>query len=188
MQYFINIAPLPPGKPCNPSSHNQVVIFWIVMPFIICIFLWILGHSIYRGWRLRKQRELVTTASVAFANSDGIPSPTPPISVLPNSDGIPSATSVPSGDNSSGIPSPSSVPSADNSSGIPPPISALSTDNSPVMPNVDAFPPPDSILPSAPPLGILACDSCAYPECNILPSQLVCPSCWNMRPLNVCAA
>lgn len=158
MQYFINIAPLPPGKPCNPSSHNQVVIFWFVMPFTICIFLWALGRSLYRGWRLRKQQEHVTTlsdsVSVVSANSDGSPPPT-------------------------------SVPSGDNSGGIPHPISVLPTDNSPVMPrdNFHAIPPSVSALPSAPPLEVLACRRCGYPECNILPSQFACPCCGNMWPV-----
>ncbi|KAB2594643.1 hypothetical protein D8674_030093 [Pyrus ussuriensis x Pyrus communis] len=117
------------------------------MPLIICFFLWVLGHSVYRGWRRRKQQELVTTlsdsASVAFANSDG----------------------------------------------IPPPISELPTDNSPVMPsdNFHAIPRPISVLPSAPPIEVLTCHRCGHQECDIYPSQLVCPCCGNMWPLNVYA-
>ncbi|TQE09001.1 hypothetical protein C1H46_005384 [Malus baccata] len=77
-----------------------------------------------------------------------------------------------------------------NSSELPPVNSPeLPTNNSPVMPsdNFHANQPPISFLPSAPPLEVLACHICGYPDCNILRSQFVCPYCGNMWPVNVYA-
>ncbi|KAB2595093.1 hypothetical protein D8674_030543 [Pyrus ussuriensis x Pyrus communis] len=126
---------------------------------IICFLLWIFGRSLYRGWRRREQQELVTTlshsASVAFANSDGIP---PPISEF------------------SPVNSPISGLPTDNSP-INSPICELSTDNSPVMPSDDfyAILRPFSVMLSALPIE----------ECDVYPSQFVCPCCGNMWPVYV---
>ncbi|RXH93184.1 hypothetical protein DVH24_013760 [Malus domestica] len=73
------------------------VIFLFVMAFIIGFLLWAMRHSLYRGWKMRKQQELETTLSnstrVTFNNSQVIP---PPISLSPsnNSHVIPPPISV----------------------------------------------------------------------------------------------
>ncbi|KAM1140797.1 hypothetical protein ACFX19_041536 [Malus domestica] len=59
------------------------------MAFIIGFLLWAMGHSLYHGWKMRKQQELETTLSdstrVTSDNSQVIP---PPIFVSPSDNSL----------------------------------------------------------------------------------------------------
>nr|XP_028961279.1 uncharacterized protein LOC103438890 isoform X2 [Malus domestica] len=81
----------------NDINKRLLGDFLVCHGFIIGFLLWAMRHSLYRGWKMRKQQELETTLSdstrVTFNNSQVIP---PPISLSPsnNSHVIPPPISV----------------------------------------------------------------------------------------------